>query len=191
MPPSKLAGIHLYRLTSAFPLLKTTSPRRHLPEHDSFQLFSFLSLNLCRHCSPTQNAFPCLVHETLESESEAAQSCPTLCDPMDCSWPGPSIHGIFQAWILEWVPFSFPGDLPDPGLNSGFPHCRQTLYPLSYRGTPTHCEIQHDNSSFLEPETEERVSCISFIKGLFFLLILFLRKNLEEREESGGVKVKD
>ena len=102
MPPSNLAGLHLYRLTSAFPLLKTTSPRRHLPEHDSFQLFSFLSLNLCRHCSPTQNAFLCLVRETLESESEVAQSCPTLCDPMDCRRPGPSIHGIFQARILEW-----------------------------------------------------------------------------------------
>ena len=37
-----------------------------------------------------------------ESESEVAQSCPTLCDPMDCSPPGSSVHGIFQARILEW-----------------------------------------------------------------------------------------
>ena len=36
-----------------------------------------------------------------ESESEFAQSCPTLCDPMDCSLPGSSVHGIFQARILE------------------------------------------------------------------------------------------
>ena len=42
-----------------------------------------------------------------ESESEAAQSCPTLCDPMDYSLPGSSIHGIFQARILEWVAISF------------------------------------------------------------------------------------
>ena len=35
------------------------------------------------------------------------QSCPTLCDPMDCSPPGFSIHGIFQAWVLEWVAISF------------------------------------------------------------------------------------
>ena len=34
---------------------------------------------------------------------EVAQSCPTLCDPMDCSLPGSSIHGIFQAVVLEWV----------------------------------------------------------------------------------------
>ena len=37
-----------------------------------------------------------------ESESDIAQSCPTLSDPMDCSLPGSSIHGIFQARVLEW-----------------------------------------------------------------------------------------
>ena len=36
-----------------------------------------------------------------------AQSCPTLCDPMDCSPPGSSVHGIFPARILEWLPISF------------------------------------------------------------------------------------
>ena len=39
----------------------------------------------------------------VESESEVAQSCPTLCDPMDCSLPGSSLHGILQATVLEWV----------------------------------------------------------------------------------------
>ena len=39
--------------------------------------------------------------------SEVAQSCPTLCYPMDCSLPGSSVHGIFQARILEWVAISF------------------------------------------------------------------------------------
>ena len=38
----------------------------------------------------------------VKSESEVAQSCLTLCDPMDCSQPGSSIHGIFQARVLEW-----------------------------------------------------------------------------------------
>ena len=39
---------------------------------------------------------------------KVAQSCPTICDPMDCSLPGSSVHGILQARILEWVavPFS-------------------------------------------------------------------------------------
>ena len=40
-------------------------------------------------------------------ESEVAQSCPTLCDPVDCSPPGSSVHGILQARILEWVAISF------------------------------------------------------------------------------------
>ena len=78
----------------------------------------------------------------LKSESEVAQSCSTLCDRVDCSPPGSSVHGILQARILEWVaisfsrgshqapqsmgfsrqgywsglPFPSPGDLPDPGI---------------------------------------------------------------------------
>ena len=38
----------------------------------------------------------------VKSESEVAQSCPTLSDPMDCRLPGSSVHGIFQARVLEW-----------------------------------------------------------------------------------------
>ena len=41
------------------------------------------------------------------SEIEVARSCPTLCDPMDCSLPGSPVHGIFQARVLEWVSISF------------------------------------------------------------------------------------
>ena len=43
----------------------------------------------------------------VKSESEVPQSCPTLSDPMDCSLPGSSIHGIFQARVLEWVAVAF------------------------------------------------------------------------------------
>ena len=50
----------------------------------------------------------------VKSESEVAQSCPTLSDPMDCSLPGPSIHGIFQARVLEWGAIAF-----SPTLVSG------------------------------------------------------------------------
>ena len=45
-----------------------------------------------------------------------AQSCPTLRDPMDYSLPDFSVHGIFQARILEWVAIPSPRDLPDPGI---------------------------------------------------------------------------
>ena len=43
----------------------------------------------------------------MKSESEVAQSCPTLSDPMDCSPPGSSVHGIFQARVLEWGAITF------------------------------------------------------------------------------------
>ena len=43
----------------------------------------------------------------VKSESEVTQSCPTLCNPMDCSPPGSSIHGIFQARVLEWGAIAF------------------------------------------------------------------------------------
>ena len=44
----------------------------------------------------------------VKSESEVVQSCPTLSDPMDCSLPGSSIHGILQARVLEWGAIDFP-----------------------------------------------------------------------------------
>ena len=50
--------------------------------------------------------FPSPMHES-EKWSEVAQSCPTLSDPMDCSLPGSSIHGIFQARVLEWGAIAF------------------------------------------------------------------------------------
>ena len=43
----------------------------------------------------------------VKSEREVAQSCPTLSDPMDCGLPGSSVHGIFQARVLEWVAIAF------------------------------------------------------------------------------------
>ena len=72
----------------------------------------------------------------------ASQSCPTLCDPMDCRLPGSSVHGILQVTILEWVAVSFsrgsswpgiePGSLVSPTLAGGFftiepPHSIYTL----------------------------------------------------------------
>ena len=50
----------------------------------------------------------------VKSESEVAQSCPTLRDPMDCSLPGSSAHGIFQARVLEWGAIAFSENSPYP-----------------------------------------------------------------------------
>ena len=51
----------------------------------------------------------------VKSESEVAQSCPILSDPMDCSLPGSSVHGIFQARVLEWGAIAFKSQLCDQG----------------------------------------------------------------------------
>ena len=46
---------------------------------------------------------------------KSLESCLTLCDPMDCSPPDSSVHGILQARVLGWLPFPSPEDLPNPG----------------------------------------------------------------------------
>ena len=74
--------------------------------------------------------------------SEVAQLCPTLCDPMDCSPPGSSVHGIFPGrntgvgchFLLQEI-------FPTQGLNPGLPHCRQTLCPLSHQGSPVKVRV--------------------------------------------------
>ena len=57
----------------------------------------------------------------VKSDSEVAQSCPTLSDPMDCSLPGSSIHGIFQARVLEWGAIAFSEHYSHLNSNSNFP----------------------------------------------------------------------
>ena len=52
----------------------------------------------------------------VKSKSEVAQSCPTLPDPMDCSPPGSSIHGIFQSRVLEWVAIAFSANYVSWGI---------------------------------------------------------------------------
>ena len=70
-----------------------------------------------------------------ESESEVAQLCLTLCDPV--------AHQAFLSMGFSrreyWgeLPFPSPGDLPDPEIEPGSPHCRQMLYPLSHQGSPS------------------------------------------------------
>ena len=64
----------------------------------------------------------------VKSESEVTQSCPTLSNPMDCSLPGSSVHGIFQARVLEWgaIAFSKRSSIQSaktrPGANCGSDH---------------------------------------------------------------------
>ena len=60
------------------------------------------------------------VNSSLKVKVLVAQLCPTFCDPMDCSPPGSSAHGIFQAIILQWVAILFSRGSSQPrGLNPG------------------------------------------------------------------------
>ena len=65
-----------------------------------------------------------------------AQSCRTLCDPLDCSPSGFSVHGILQAGILEWVAILLQRISWTQGSNPSLLHCRQILYHLSHQGSP-------------------------------------------------------
>ena len=63
-----------------------------------------------------------------------AWSHSTVCDPMDCSLPGSSVHGISRQEYWSGLAVTSPGDLPDSGIKPGSPACRQILYPLSHQG---------------------------------------------------------
>ena len=73
----------------------------------------------------------------LKVELFIAQSCPTLCDAMDYSPTGSSVHGILQARILKWVAMPFSrGIFQIQGSNRGLLHYKQILYHLSHQGSP-------------------------------------------------------
>ena len=77
------------------------------PETAAHQAFPSLGFSRQEHWSGLHFLLQCM---KVKSEGEVAQSCPTLLDPMDCSLPGSSAHGIFQARVLEWSAIAFSGD---------------------------------------------------------------------------------
>ena len=105
------------------------------------------------------------------SSAKSLQSCPTLCDPMDCSPPGSSVHEIFQSRILEWVAISFSrGSSLPRWLNLGLPHCRQTLPP---EPPGKHCYVSSTKSKCYEDRED-------------FSLYLFLFSTLHRALYSAG-----
>ena len=77
----------------------------------------------------------------VKSEREVSQSCPTLSDPMDCSLPGSSVHGIFQARVLEWgaIAFSEEEGCSKLVLNTGYLNSFRSINGL--QGIHKHLEI--------------------------------------------------
>ena len=121
----------------------------------------------------------------VKSESEVAQSCPTLSNPMDCSLPGSSVHGIFQARVLEWGATAFSvaslphsnlrkqssASYPKPSttmplnlsfINSFYSHVFETPEQLKYSQFPIHFNI----------------FCIWYSLLIIFILYLFLYRCL-------------
>ena len=70
-----------------------------------------------------------------------AQSCPTLCDPMEYSPPASSVHGILQVRILKWVAIYLQGIFLTQGSNVTLLHCRQILYHLNHTKMLNPCAV--------------------------------------------------
>ena len=94
----------------------------------------------------------------VKSESEVAQSCPTLCDPMDCSLPGSSAHGIFQARVPEWVAIAFSSVYIEKSLK--WSENKTTQQPLAYIILTK--EMESGYSYFLEANLQRWLSWLIF-----------------------------
>ena len=93
---------HLVHATSAAAKSRQSCPTLCDPQMAAHQASPSLGFSKQEHWSGLP--FPSPMHE-----SKVAQSCPTLSDPMDCSLIGSSVHGIFQARVLEWGAIAFSG----------------------------------------------------------------------------------
>ena len=87
--------------------------------------------------------------------SEVAQSCPTLCDPMDCSLPGSSVHGIFQAIVLEWIAISFSRGSSQPRDRTQVSHIAGRCFTIwAIREAPNRYKGPPKSQNYLEPEEQ-------------------------------------
>ena len=83
-------------------------------------------MKLTQRCKPT-----------VVKKSEVAQSCPTLCDPMDCSLPAPPSMEFSRQEYRSGLPFPSPGDLPNPGIEPRSPTLQAGTLPSELPGKPT------------------------------------------------------
>ena len=74
--------------------------------------------------------------DIVKSESEVAQSCPTLCNPMDCSHQAPPSMKFSRQEYRSGLSFPSPGDLPDPGMETGSPALQADSLPSEPPGKP-------------------------------------------------------
>ena len=135
----------------AFPLSGTSTENSTLWRPVTASLRAEVSGSFISHCVISIPAF--FVWKSSEVKGKVAQSCLTLCDPLDCSLPVSSVHGILQARTLEWVavPFSRGSSQPRDRTQisrvaGGFFTAERILYQLSYEGSPLSlfdCSFRH------------------------------------------------
>ena len=88
--------------------------------------------------------------------AQSLQSCPTLCDPKDCSLPGSSVHGILQATILEWVAMSSSGSHTDTGKDTQrgtHTHTHSGILRQPHMSTHTHTHTHRESHGHTHAHT--------------------------------------
>ena len=104
-----------------------------------------------------------LQYMKVKSESEVAQLCPTLSDPMDCSLPGSSVHGIFQARVLEWGDTAFSKTELDPSNKIISTFCFQLSSQTVWHKGVVNCL----SSIFLDPHRTPQFSGTEPLQSVF------------------------
>ena len=136
------------------------------------------------------------------------QSCPTLCDPMDCSPPGSSVHGDSPGKNTGVGCHAFlQGNFPTQGSNPGLPHCRQNLYCLRHQGCPLltieseSCSVVCDSlrphglhSPWNSPGQSNGVDSLSILQEIFptqglNLGLLHCRQILYQLSQKGSPRI--
>ena len=138
-----------------------------------------------------------------KSESEIAQSCPTLCNSMDCSLPGSSVHGIFQARVLELVAITFsyrvlilavPCNCVDHNKlwkilqELGIPDHLTCLLRNLYTGQEATVRTGHGTTDWFQIGKEVRQGCI-LSPCLFNLYAEYIMKNARLDKAQAGIKI--
>ena len=115
----------------------------------------------------------------VKSKSEVAQSCLTLCNPIDCGRPGSSVRGDFQGKNTRVCCHALlQGIFPTQGSNPGLSNCKKILYHLSHQGSPRTLKwVSYPFSrGSSQPRNQTRVSCIA---GRFFYQLSYQRSPKE------------
>ena len=113
--------------------------------------------SLLQHHSSKASVLQCSAFFIVQLSAKVAQSCPTLCNPMDSPWNSPCQNpGVGSLSLLQ-------GIFPTQGLNPGLPHCRLILYQLSHQGSPRILEwvAYPFSSGSAQPRNQTRVSSIA------------------------------